>query len=215
LRNANDFQPNHVSTLSIQIDTLLPQTQCRRCGYPRCADYADAIAENGAEINRCPPGSNFTRTALAQLLHREAIDLDPECGNEGPRLLFYINESNCIGCTLCIQACPVDAIVGSAKRMHTIIANECTGCELCVPVCPVDCIHSTLHPAARLNPSNKWPGISDDDAARARRRINARLDRLQQVAKNESGKRKTREASRIRDEIAEAVARVKQKQNKK
>ena len=204
-----------MSTLSNQIDALLPQTQCQRCGYPRCADYADAIADGAADINRCPPGSDFTRAALAQLLHREAIDLDPECGSEAPRLLFYINESNCIGCTLCIQACPVDAIVGSAKKMHTIIANECTGCELCVPVCPVDCIHSVIHPAAGINPSSKWPGISDEDAARARRRINARLKRLQQIAKDEAGKRKTREASRIRDEIAEAVARVKQKQNPK
>jgi electron transport complex protein RnfB len=116
---------------------------------------------------------------------------------------------------LCIQACPVDAIVGSAKRMHTIIANECTGCELCVPVCPVDCIHSDVHPAAGISPSGKWPGISDDDAAQARRRINARLKRLRQIAKDETGKRKTREASRIRDEIAEAVARVRQKQNQK
>ena len=204
-----------MSTLTTQIDALLPQTQCQRCGYPRCADYADAIATGEANINRCPPGSEFTRTALAQLLHREAIGLDPECGSEGPRLLFYVDEKHCIGCTLCIQACPVDAIVGSAKKMHTIIANECTGCELCVPACPVDCIHSEIHPAANTTPSGKWPGISKLEAERARRRINARLQRLQRIAKAESEKRKTREALNIRDEIAAAVARVKQKQNRK
>jgi len=204
-----------MSSLTKQIDALLPQTQCQRCGYPRCVDYADAIANGKAEINRCPPGSDFTRNALAQLLHREAIALDPECGHEGPRLLFYILERNCIGCTLCIQACPVDAIVGSAKKMHTIIANECTGCELCVPVCPVDCIQSLIHPAAAKQPSNKWPGFTDKEAERARRRINTRIQRLQRIAKSDREKRKTREGSRIRDEIAQAVARVKQKQYRK
>jgi electron transport complex protein RnfB len=204
-----------VSTPNLQIDALLPQTQCQRCGYPRCADYADAIAAGEANINRCPPGSEYTRTALAQLLHREAVELDPECGSESPRLLFYINEKNCIGCTLCIQACPVDAIVGSAKKMHTIIAGECTGCELCVPACPVDCIHSETHPAADTTPSGKWPGISDVEAERARRRINSRLQRLQRIAKAESEKRKSREASNIQDEIAAAVVRVKQKQIRK
>lgn len=204
-----------MSTPNLQIDALLPQTQCQRCGYPRCADYADAIAAGEANINRCPPGSEYTRTALAQLLHREAVELDPECGSESPRLLFYINEKNCIGCTLCIQACPVDAIVGSAKKMHTIIAGECTGCELCVPACPVDCIHSETHPAADTTPSGKWPGISDVEAERARRRINSRLQRLQRIAKAESEKRKSREASNIQDEIAAAVVRVKQKQIRK
>jgi len=201
--------------LNQQIDALLPQTQCQRCGYPRCADYADAIASGAANINRCPPGSEYTRIALAQMLHREAIDLDSECGSEGPRLLFFIDEKHCIGCTLCIQACPVDAIIGSAKKMHTIFATECTGCELCVPACPVDCIHSEIHPAADSIPSGKWPGITDLEAEHARRRINARLQRLQRIAKSEREKRKTREASNIREEIAAAVVRVKQKQNRK
>lgn len=204
-----------MSALNLQIDALLPQTQCQRCGYPRCAEYADAIANGEADINRCPPGSDYTRSSLAQLLHREALALDPDCGSEGPRLLFYINESNCIGCTLCIQVCPVDAIVGSAKKMHTIVANECTGCELCVPACPVDCIHSDIHPAARQKPSGKWPGISDREAEHARRRTNARLQRLQRIAQASVEKHRTREASRIRDEIADAVARVKQKQKEK
>jgi electron transport complex protein RnfB len=204
-----------LSTLNQQIDALLPQTQCQRCGYPRCADYADAIATGEANINRCPPGSEYTRTALAHLLHLEAIELDPECGSEAPRLLFYVDEKHCIGCTLCIQACPVDAIVGSAKKMHTIIANECTGCELCVPACPVDCIDSKTHQMANTAPSGKWPGISNVEANRARRRINSRLQRLQRIAKVEGDKRKIREASNIRDEIAAAVERVKQKQHQR
>jgi len=204
-----------LSSLSLKIDALLPQTQCQRCGYPRCADYADAIANDEANINRCPPGGEFTRTALGRLLLREAVDLDPECGIEAPRLQFYINEMHCIGCTLCIQACPVDAIVGSAKKMHTIIADECTGCELCVPACPVDCIHSEIHTRAELVPSGKWPGISDDEAARARRRINAHHDRLLRIARTEREKRNTREKENIRGEIAAAVARVKQKQKQK
>jgi len=198
--------------LNQQIDALLPQTQCQRCGYPRCAAYADAIAAGATEINRCPPGNEYTRTALAHLLDRDVIDLDPECGVETARLLFTIDESKCIGCTLCIQACPVDAIVGSAKKMHTIIARECTGCELCVPACPVDCIDSWEHPAANTNPSGKWPGISVAEANIARQRIDAREQRLARIQKQALVKRQQREAPNIKAEIAAAVERVKRKQ---
>lgn len=124
-----------------QIDALLPQTQCGQCGFPGCRPYAEAIAKGEAEINRCPPGGEDTIKALADLLGREPIPLDEERGTtpEEP-LIAFINEDYCIGCTLCIQACPVDAIIGAAKMMHTVIRDDCTGCDLCPPACPVDCI---------------------------------------------------------------------------
>jgi len=124
-----------------RIDALLPQTQCMRCGYAACRPYAEAIACGEADINRCPPGGEATLTALATLTGRPARVLDPTCGSAGPLLVAVIDEPACIGCTLCIQACPVDAIVGAAKQMHTIVAPLCTGCELCLPPCPVECIH--------------------------------------------------------------------------
>ncbi|MEO5625690.1 MAG: RnfABCDGE type electron transport complex subunit B [Dokdonella sp.] len=123
-----------------RIDALLPQTQCTRCGYPTCRAYAEAIAGNSADIDRCPPGGEEGVAALARLLGRESKPLNPQYGSEVPPIVAFIDEDVCIGCTKCIQACPVDAIVGAAKRMHTIIAAECTGCELCLPPCPVDCI---------------------------------------------------------------------------
>jgi len=119
---------------------VLPQTQCRRCGYDDCRGYAEAIATDGAAINRCPPGGAEGIDRLARLTGRPALPLDPACGTEAPRALAVIDEAWCIGCALCLKACPVDAIVGAAKRMHVVIDELCTGCELCVPVCPVDCI---------------------------------------------------------------------------
>jgi len=124
-----------------KIDALLPQTQCGQCSFPGCRPYATAIANNEAEINQCPPGGEATILALADLLDREPIALNPENGQETPLpTVAIIIEDTCIGCTLCIQACPVDAILGAAKHMHTVIADECTGCELCIPPCPVECI---------------------------------------------------------------------------
>jgi electron transport complex protein RnfB len=121
------------------IDALLPQTQCGQCGHPGCRPYAEAIA-NGSAINKCPPGGARTIEALAQLLHVQALPLDPTHGKEATRKVAVIREPECIGCTKCITACPVDAILGSAKHMHTVISKECTGCDLCVEPCPVDCI---------------------------------------------------------------------------
>lgn len=126
--------------LADRIDALLPQTQCTQCGYPACRPYAEAIANGEADINRCPPGGDAGVRKLAALLGREAKPLDPLCGVEQPRRVALIDEALCIGCTLCIQACPVDAIVGAAKLMHTVVTELCSGCELCVPPCPVDCI---------------------------------------------------------------------------
>ena len=122
-----------------QIDQILPQTQCGQCGYPGCKPYAQAIAE-GDDINKCPPGGDATIKKLAELMGVEATSLDAAHGKEDIKKVAYIREDECIGCTKCIQACPVDAILGAAKQMHTVIVDECTGCDLCVEPCPVDCI---------------------------------------------------------------------------
>jgi electron transport complex protein RnfB len=129
-----------------RIDALLPQTQCTRCGYTGCRPYAEAIAAGDAEINRCPPGGAATIQALAQLLGQEFQSLNPANGVEGPARVAWIDESRCIGCARCLPPCPVDAIVGAAKFVHTVIADVCTGCELCIAPCPVDCIE--MRPAA-------------------------------------------------------------------
>ena len=123
-----------------KIDGILPQTQCGQCGYPGCRPYAQAIANGDAEINCCPPGGEEGIRKLADLLGREFKPLSGEHGVEKPKSVAVIDEDVCIGCTLCLQACPVDAIVGAAKQMHTVIAPQCTGCELCIAPCPVDCI---------------------------------------------------------------------------
>ncbi len=136
-----------------QILDKLPQTQCGQCGYPGCRPYAEAIAA-GESINKCPPGGQTTINALATLLNVEAPTLDAEHGVEKPRMVAWIREDECIGCTKCIQACPVDAILGAAKQMHTVISSECTGCDLCVEPCPVDCIE--MIPAPTTPQAWRW-----------------------------------------------------------
>ncbi len=126
--------------LAIAIDALLPQTQCTRCGYHGCRPYADAIAVRSAEINQCPPGGHATIAALARLLGKEPLPLNPANGIEGPAMVAVIDEARCVGCTKCLPPCPTDAIVGANRLMHTVIAALCTGCELCIAPCPVDCI---------------------------------------------------------------------------
>ncbi|HMM47240.1 MAG TPA: electron transport complex subunit RsxB [Thiobacillaceae bacterium] len=137
-----------------KIDAILPQTQCGQCGFPGCRPYAEAIAKGEADINRCPPGGEEGVKKLAELLGVEAKPLDAEVGEPKPKSVAFIDEQTCIGCTLCIQACPVDAIAGAAKQMHTVIASECTGCELCVAPCPVNCI--TMEPIVEDLPHWKW-----------------------------------------------------------
>lgn len=132
--------PSALQEIAAQIDAALPQTQCTRCGYPDCAAYAQAIAYDAAPINQCPPGGAQGVARLAAITGRPALPLSAAHGLEGPRAVAVIDEAWCIGCTLCIKACPTDAIVGSNKMMHTVIEPYCTGCERCIPVCPVDCI---------------------------------------------------------------------------
>lgn len=164
--------------LAQRIDALLPQTQCTQCGYDGCRPYADAIAAGTAAINRCPPGGSEGVTALAQLLGQPELPLDESCGEFNGFHLAVIEEKHCIGCTLCITACPVDAIIGANKRMHTVLEDWCTGCELCLPACPVDCI--TMVPARRAWQRN------DADAARQHHQASlARRQRLLQASQQQ------------------------------
>jgi len=140
-----------------RIDKILPQTQCGQCGYPGCKPYATAIANGEADINQCPPGGDDGVHKLADLLGVEYKPLNAEHGETKPKSIAIIDESTCIGCTLCIQACPVDAIIGAAKQMHTIVEKECTGCELCLPPCPVDCIEMVEIPETTDNWKWKYP----------------------------------------------------------
>lgn len=158
------------SDLIDRIDALLPQTQCTKCGYQGCRPYAEAIA-GGAAINQCPPGGATGITKLATLLNRPRLLLNPANGHEQPLTVAVIDEDLCIGCKLCIDACPVDAIVGAPKRMHTIIASSCTGCDLCLPPCPMDCI--VMKP---VDPAREW---TEADARAARARHLAHKRRLQ------------------------------------
>jgi electron transport complex protein RnfB len=166
------------SALADLLNDALPQTQCTRCGYPDCRSYADAIASGSAEINQCPPGGHEGIVRLAALTGRDVVALNPANGVEGPRRLAVIDEDWCIGCTLCLDACPVDCIVGGPKQMHTVIDALCTGCELCIPVCPVDCI--ALVDAS--GPRTGWDAWSAEQAAEARERFawhRTRLERNQ------------------------------------
>ncbi len=137
--------------IAARIDALLPQTQCTRCGYAGCSPYAEAIANGEAQINQCPPGGAATIDRLAHLLNRPALPLNPANGVESAPRIAWIDETRCIGCARCLAPCPVDAIVGAQKYMHTVIADRCTGCELCLPPCPVDCIEMRAAPATVNN----------------------------------------------------------------
>jgi electron transport complex protein RnfB len=149
-------------TLAEALNDALPQTQCTRCGYPDCHSYAVAMAAGEADINRCPPGGAEGIVRLAALTGRPVRPLDPAHGSEGPRAIALIDENWCIGCTLCIKACPVDCIVGASKVMHTVIPALCTGCELCVPVCPVDCI--SMLPVTVTTGWDAWGAAQADEA---------------------------------------------------
>jgi len=173
----------------LALHAALPQTQCTRCGYPDCAAYARAIASGEAAINQCPPGGQEGVARLARITGQAAQPLNLEHGSEGPRHIAIIDEAWCIGCTLCIKACPTDAIVGSNKRMHTVIEPWCTGCELCIPVCPVDCIALENVTGERTG----WAAWSQQEADTARTRYEARQIRQVREAR-EHDERQTAKA---------------------
>ncbi|HEX7915601.1 RnfABCDGE type electron transport complex subunit B [Rudaea sp.] len=193
--------------LAVRIDAVLPQTQCTRCGYPACLAYAEAIAAGEADINQCPPGGAQGVRELAAMLGREAKPLNPANGVEKPAEIAVIDEDACIGCTKCIQVCPVDAIVGANKLMHTILRDECNGCELCIPACPVDCIAMIVDDMQRNAPHNAR-------AAHYRQRYemrNARLARERNERDGAIAARKAEVHTGTRSAVLEAIARAKAK----
>jgi electron transport complex protein RnfB len=233
------FEQSRRDSLAERIDAWLPQTQCTLCGYPRCRAYAEAVAGGEADINQCPPGDETTIRALAGLLSAAPKPLDPRFGRHRPRVRAVIDESVCIGCRKCIDVCPVDAILGARKLMHTVLADECTGCELCLPPCPVDCIAmvpvltgharsasgSPPSPASgRGNEVEGWPEYTRAETEHWRARTERRLERM---ARRERASRKKLsgdaphlagttsplpdDRERIRADIRAAVERVRKK----
>lgn len=186
-----------------EISDCLPQTQCTRCGYPCCEDYAKAIKHDGEQINRCPPGDKVTISALSTLTGLPIKALDQEVGPAQAKTLALIDESRCIGCVLCIKACPVGAIHGANKQMHTVIQDHCTGCELCLPVCPTDCI--TMQPLAadQTHFDSPWPGYSSSDIEMGRTRFARQKRRLEKQRAT-----KSQQAPSSEDKMAAILAAV-------
>ncbi len=238
----SEYAPHHDAVE--KIDAWLPQTQCTQCGYPRCRAYAEAIAGGKADINQCPPGNKVTIQALAALLHATPKPLDPRFGAHKPRTIAVIDENVCIGCRKCLDACPVDAILGARKRMHTVIAQECTGCELCLPPCPVDCIammpdltkHARSASGSSPSPAcgrgnegegtrsgESWPEYTQAEATRWRTRNEKRLRRLAQrkQARHASTSKAVpatllpSDSNKIRAEIRAAVERARAKKSRR
>jgi electron transport complex protein RnfB len=193
-------QPFAVKTLADLIEDLLPQTQCTNCGYPACRPYAEAIASGDAQINQCPPGGIEGVRRLAAATGRKVIPINPANGVERPRPVAFIDESLCIGCTLCIQACPVDAILGAAKQMHTILPGLCTGCDLCVAPCPVDCISMTP-----VTAETGWAAWSQEAADAARARHDFRTARLERERAENDARLAAKAVEKMRAVTAEAA----------
>ncbi|MHB8622557.1 MAG: RnfABCDGE type electron transport complex subunit B [Sulfuricaulis sp.] len=217
---SNQIQP----VISIDlIDERLPQTQCTQCGYPRCRAYAEAIVRGKADINQCPPGDDVTIQGLAILLHTTPKPLDPRFGLHKSRRHAVIDEARCIGCRKCLEACPVDAILGASKLMHTVIAQECSGCELCLSPCPVNCI--TMMSVGVPPDTEPWPEYTVAEANRWRTRAEHRRERLARrprtrsmpspgeslPSSTETAQSLSNDRERIRGEILAAVERVTRK----
>jgi len=193
--------PDSPPTLADRIEDLLPQTQCTKCGYPACRAYAEAIASGTAGYNQCPPGGAEGVARLAGLLGKPVIPLNPANGVERPRAVAVIDENLCIGCTLCIQACPVDAIVGAAKQMHTVVSDLCTGCDLCVAPCPVDCIDMVEVTPGRSG----WDAWSQEQANGARERHAFRTFRLRREKEENEARLAAKAAAKLKAAQAEAA----------
>ena len=183
-----------MKSLADRIEDALPQTQCTKCGYAGCRPYAEAIADGSADINQCPPGGQEGIARLATLLNREVIPLNPVHGLERPRPVAVIDEALCIGCTLCIQACPVDAILGAPKLMHTILPDLCTGCDLCVAPCPVDCI--AMVP---VTTTTGWQAWSQQQADEARARHDFRTARLLRERRDNDARLLAKAAAKLKE----------------
>jgi len=193
-----------VTSLARRLHQALPQTQCTRCGYPDCEGYAEAIAQGTAAINQCPPGGAEGVVRLSELTGQPVLPLNPENGLEGPRTVAFIDEAWCIGCTLCLDACPTDAIVGANKQMHTVMEAHCTGCELCLPVCPVDCIElETVLPDL-----TGWAAWSTKQAQQALLRYDqkkARLEKFDRAAAAQATKMAEDLAQKAKGSVLQAV----------
>lgn len=182
-------------SLADQLEDLLPQTQCTKCGYPACRPYAEAMADGSASHNQCPPGGIEGVARLAHVLGKKVIPINPVNGIERPRPVAFIDEALCIGCTLCIQACPVDAIVGAAKQMHTIVSDLCTGCDLCVAPCPVDCIAMIEVTPGKTG----WDAWSQAQADAARERHDFRTARLQREKEENDARLAAKAAAKLKE----------------
>jgi len=194
--------PAGVASLAQRLDALLPQTQCTRCGYPDCRSYAEALAAGDAKLNQCPPGGAEGIRRLARELGQAELPLDPAFGDEAPRRIVYIEEATCIGCTLCIQACPVDAIIGAPKRMHAVVEADCTGCELCLPVCPMDCIALEEASAGATG----WDAWTPAQADAARERFARRQARLARDAREHDERLLAKAEGTVPDTVETAAA---------
>ncbi len=195
--------PAAINALVEKIDAILPQTQCRRCDFPGCRPYAEAIVAGEADINQCPPGGSEGIVALADLLGVKPKRLNSKHGEERSLEVAFIVEEDCIGCVKCIQACPVDAIIGASKHMHTVITDECTGCELCIAPCPVDCIAMQSAPVLQTQRSGTKPESKQQRAERWRSRYESRLIRLKrdQRERDESLRKKKEALKKLKSAV--------------
>jgi len=198
----SELFPVFSPALADRLEDLLPQTQCTKCGYPDCRAYAVAMASGAARHNQCPPGGAEGVARLARLLNKPVIPLNPVHGAERPRPVAVIDESLCIGCTLCIQACPVDAIVGAAKQMHTVLPELCTGCDLCVAPCPVDCIAMIDVTPGKTG----WDAWSQQQADAARARHTARRIRLRREREENDARLAAKAAAKLKEVEAQVAA---------